>query len=122
MTESERTRLEADLEQDEEEVKRLCRRLEQKPDFGHGRGTARGHAWEMDLVRKQKIEARVTDLRRALDRLRDRAYGLCRHCGASINPDRIEILPATTLCVACARALTASPAGRTAAVHTIVVK
>ncbi|MFQ5854686.1 MAG: TraR/DksA C4-type zinc finger protein [Anaerolineae bacterium] len=36
--------------------------------------------------------------------MREGTYGRCDRCGAQIDPERLEILPATTLCAACARA------------------
>jgi RNA polymerase-binding transcription factor DksA len=37
----------------------------------------------------------------ALARLDDGTYGLCGACGQPIRPERLEILPAAALCVAC---------------------
>jgi len=37
----------------------------------------------------------------ALSRIDDGTYGLCGTCGGEISPQRLEILPAARLCVAC---------------------
>jgi RNA polymerase-binding transcription factor DksA len=37
-------------------------------------------------------------------------YGRCERCGSPIDPERLEILPATTLCADCARAESAKTA------------
>jgi len=37
----------------------------------------------------------------ALARLDDGSYGACARCGERIGPERLEILPAAALCVAC---------------------
>lgn len=122
MTIPDRRRLEADLRQVEEQLKTLELRLETRPEFGHSRGSARAYAWEMALARREITEARLERLRKALDRLREGDYGQCQRCGGFISPERLEILPVTTMCVTCAQELTQRAAGRTAAVHTPVVK
>lgn len=43
-------------------------------------------------------------IRAALGRLRSGEYGLCFSCGEEIAPERLDLLPETTLCVACAGA------------------
>ncbi len=40
----------------------------------------------------------------ALERLADRAYGVCLGCRKPISSDRLRVLPATRLCVRCAAA------------------
>lgn len=45
----------------------------------------------------------LEELDRALDRLERGAYGRCEGCGTPIPPERLEIRPATTTCVACAQ-------------------
>lgn len=41
-------------------------------------------------------------IRAALQRLRDGEYGFCTVCGTQINPERLDILPATPFCRNCA--------------------
>lgn len=48
------------------------------------------------------LSASISDIDRALSKLADGTYGLCDSCDAEIGPDRLEALPASTLCVACA--------------------
>lgn len=43
----------------------------------------------------------------ALERLDDGSYGTCATCREPISPERLEILPAAELCVACQSRLTA---------------
>jgi RNA polymerase-binding transcription factor DksA len=40
----------------------------------------------------------------ALDRIAAGTYGICAQCGASIVPERLEVLPHTPLCQDCAAA------------------
>ncbi|MFF3215799.1 TraR/DksA family transcriptional regulator [Streptomyces sp. NPDC002886] len=45
----------------------------------------------------------VHELDQALERLERGDYGQCEGCGAMIPPERLEIRPAATTCVLCAR-------------------
>jgi DnaK suppressor protein len=46
--------------------------------------------------------ARLVELEQAEARLRDGAYGRCEACGAEIGAERLEALPTTRRCIACA--------------------
>jgi RNA polymerase-binding transcription factor DksA len=105
---SRKKQLEAELQEAEEELQELTRRLDDKPEFGLGEGGADAHSWEMALARKERVIARVDALREALTKAREGTYGRCERCGAQIDPERLEILPATALCVDCARAVDTS--------------
>ena len=65
-----------------------------------------GHtiAWERQQVAAllAAARARLDELDRAARRIEDGTYGTCEACGAAIAPDRLEVLPTTTTCVACA--------------------
>lgn len=58
------------------------------------------------------IEVRISDIDGALERLELGVYGLCVGCGAAIGDQRIEALPATTVCRECAANPSARAAGR----------
>ncbi|MEU1464445.1 TraR/DksA C4-type zinc finger protein [Streptomyces sp. NPDC005727] len=45
----------------------------------------------------------LEELDRALERLEQGQYGRCEGCGETIPPERLEIRPAATTCVRCAR-------------------
>jgi|TARA_R100000501_G_C2548987_1_gene64466 RNA polymerase-binding transcription factor DksA len=51
-----------------------------------------GHSGELEIAR----------IRAALGRLRDGSFGLCTSCGEQIAADRLDILPETPVCRACA--------------------
>jgi DnaK suppressor protein len=104
---SKRKQLEAELQEAEEELQELNRRLDDKPEFGLGEGT-RAYTWEMTLARKERVKARIEALEEALAKVDEGSYGRCERCGAQIDPERLEILPATTLCVDCAQAESAA--------------
>jgi DnaK suppressor protein len=49
-----------------------------------------------------RSERRVADLEAALVRLLAGSYPDCERCGGEIGAERLEALPATTICVSCA--------------------
>lgn len=53
----------------------------------------------------QGLEARIRSLDRAIFMASKGTYGLCEKCGAPILPERLQIIPETTLCVHCASEL-----------------
>jgi DnaK suppressor protein len=54
---------------------------------------------EKDLSILEQVDARLTLVDRALQRLDDGTYGTCEVCGEPIGAERLEALPAATLCV-----------------------
>lgn len=57
---------------------------------------------ELELDRRQARE--MAALRAALERLDQNEFGFCGNCGDEINPKRLEIDLAATLCIDCANA------------------
>lgn len=104
-----RKQLEAELQEAEEELQELKRRLDDKPEFGLGEGNSGTYSWEMALARKERVMTRIEALREALTKVDEGSYGRCERCGSQIDPERLEILPATALCVDCAREENATP-------------
>jgi RNA polymerase-binding protein DksA len=56
---------------------------------------------EQELWLKDELHQRLYEIEHALKRIAEGTYGKCENCGAEIDPDRLEILPETTLCVPC---------------------
>lgn len=98
-----RKQLEAELNEAEEERQQIEEQLDDKPDFGLGEGATFANSWEMALARKEDVEARIEALKAALSRVENGTYGICQNCGNQIHPERLEILPTTTLCTPCAQ-------------------
>lgn len=65
-----------------------------------------GHtiAWERQQIAALLAEARATlaDIDAALQRLDDGRYGTCTACGRQIGSERLDALPAASVCVDCA--------------------
>jgi RNA polymerase-binding transcription factor DksA len=101
---AEREKLEHELARAQTELLLIKQKLEEKGDFGLGQGASTVYEWEMNLALRETAEARIRSIKAALDRLDQGTYGICQVCGQAIDPDRLEILPHTTLCVRCAQA------------------
>lgn len=101
---AERKNLEKELARAEEELALINQKLEEKGDFGLGQGASTVYEWEMNLALRESAQTKIKSIKMALDRLDQGHYGLCEVCGQPIDPDRLEILPHTTLCVRCAQA------------------
>lgn len=54
---------------------------------------------EKDLSILENVEAELTDIEHALQRLNDGTYGICEACGRPIDSERLEAMPATRLCL-----------------------
>ncbi|MEU6988836.1 TraR/DksA C4-type zinc finger protein [Streptomyces sp. NPDC046324] len=50
-----------------------------------------------------QVREHMEELDRAVERLERGEYGRCEGCGERIPPERLEIRPAATTCVSCAR-------------------
>lgn len=100
-----RKRLEAELRQAEQELAELDDRLAQRPQIELGEGSAGVDLWEMALARRKEVANRAKELRAAMEKETAGSYGRCERCGQFIVPERLEVLPETTLCASCARAL-----------------
>ena len=53
-----------------------------------------------EIARETQVS--IQHLKAALQRLEDGSYGICGSCGEDISPQRLEVIPETTLCVNCA--------------------
>lgn len=58
-----------------------------------------------DLARHRDLQRALADIDAALARLEDGTYGYCQRCGRPIPRERLEALPATAYCLACAEEL-----------------
>lgn len=60
---------------------------------------------ELDEGLEEDARARLREVEEALARIESGEYGKCRVCGREIPPERLEVVPWTTLCVDDARKL-----------------
>ena len=100
---SERKRLKEELARAQDELEMLNRRLNRRPDFGPGTGNPGAYSWEMAMARSARVADHIEELQEAIERVSEGEYGQCEICGQTIDPERLEIVPTTTLCARCAR-------------------
>ncbi|HBY99431.1 MAG: TraR/DksA C4-type zinc finger protein [Ardenticatenaceae bacterium] len=98
-----RARLLREREATLDELERIRRdRDEYEADFGMGEGDPGIVEREKATLLISQYDHRLTQIDAALAQIDAGTYGLCTSCGEPINPERLEILPFTTLCVTCA--------------------
>jgi RNA polymerase-binding transcription factor DksA len=100
---SERERLEQALEDTLAEIEQLNKKLEDKADYGLGKGGSTIYEWEFNLARRQSLEAKAKSIRDALRKMQKGHYGVCEVCGQKIDAERLAVLPHTSLCIKCAQ-------------------
>jgi RNA polymerase-binding transcription factor DksA len=44
---------------------------------------------------------KLKDIDEALERIKNKNYGICEECLSAINPNRLKIIPYTSLCIKC---------------------
>jgi RNA polymerase-binding protein DksA len=55
----------------------------------------------MNLSLMRSLERKLQSVEHVLSVLDRGKYGLCEECGQPIEPDRLKVLPDTTLCIKC---------------------
>jgi DnaK suppressor protein len=103
MRDSLRQALTAQLQAAWRELEQLDQRLQQKAEYGPGKGDPAIYEWELTLALREQAKAKVETTQHALQKLDEGTYGICERCGATINPERLEIVPLASLCIKCAR-------------------
>lgn len=96
--------LQRELDETQAQIAALEAALEDKPDYGLGRGASGVARWELNRVLLQRLKERAASLEQTLSQVDEATYGICEQCGQPIHPDRLAVLPHTTVCVRCARA------------------
>jgi DnaK suppressor protein len=98
-----RARLAAERTEVEEELEALRARLETKGDYELGEGDPMIYQWELNLALRDRAEQHLAEIDQALDQLNKGGYGRCERCGGPIDPERLAVLPHTTVCGKCAQ-------------------
>ena len=96
--------LQRELDSVRTQITALERKLEERPDYGLGQGAPAVTQWELNQAMVRQLRKRVVKIEDMLSPAVDNAYGICERCSKPIHPDRLAILPDTTVCVQCALA------------------
>jgi DnaK suppressor protein len=107
-----RKRLQEDKERLEEQIEDYERDLEEarltesSSDRSPDPGNAEASSMKLEYAKELSIEQNTVDLldkaNRALARIDAGTYGICESCGNAIPVERLDVLPYSTICVACA--------------------
>ena len=100
---TEREVLEKELARTRAKLDQLRENLQHKADYGLGTGGATIYEWEFQLDLRENLQQKARSIEAALRKLDDGAYGVCERCHGPISPERLAVLPHTTLCINCAR-------------------
>jgi DnaK suppressor protein len=66
-----------------------------------GEGTTEAVERISSTAAARSIAAALAEVDRALEKVVEGTYGVCDECELSISPERLEAMPAATLCVTC---------------------
>lgn len=100
--------LKSQLETQREELKAELTTFESEPNDGMGYSTHPADdgsiAFEQaaNLAIRQNTERLLYQVERALFRMDEGTYGICRECGKRIDDARLIAIPYTRLCIDCA--------------------
>lgn len=95
--------LKKELERIESQINKLDSAIDAEPDYGLGEGDPAVTQREVDRALLASLKERQETLGRAIEEMSNGTYGICEKCGDPIHPDRLDILPDTTMCVQCAQ-------------------
>lgn len=95
--------IQRELEELREQIAALETAVEEKPDYGIGKGDPAITRRELDQAMLAELKERAARLEWQASRISDGTYGICERCGKTIDADRLAVLPDTNLCVECAR-------------------
>ena len=102
-----RHELETRLDQTRERLEALARPPERGTAQGFGKrvgdGTTEAVRRLTDIGVGGSLERVMARTERALTKLDEGTYGICDVCGEPIPPGRLQALPESVLCVACAK-------------------
>lgn len=101
--EQQRVTLQEELASLQDQIETLEEALETRPEYGMGKGDPAITQWELDQAMLKRLQDKSEKLEQALERLEEGNYGICERCGKRINPNRLAVLPDTTICVSCAQ-------------------
>ncbi len=99
--ETERTRLNAELDALQEPMPSDVERREGSPFGKREEEAAESADLDKRLALQQRIKEQLAEVEHALAKFEKGTYGFCDRCGAPIDPARLEALPQASLCLKC---------------------
>ncbi len=105
LTAAERKKLEEDRKQTQTELVRLREYMKAEPEPTDDEVDLGVYEREKNLALARRLEKKIEEINRALETAKKGTYGICERCSKPINPERLKVLPETTLCVKCKNTL-----------------
>jgi DnaK suppressor protein len=99
--ESERKRLNGELEQLKSSVRPADERREGSPFGKREEEATESFELERRLTLEKRLMEQLAGVEHALQKFEAGTYGLCDNCGKPIPPARLEALPQASLCLEC---------------------
>ncbi len=62
--------------------------------------------YSKDLTVERTLEASLRDVKKALERIEDGTYGICKYCGKQIDEKRLMARATSTSCIDCKKLFT----------------
>ncbi len=62
--------------------------------------------YSKDLTVERTLESSLRDVKKALERLHEGTYGICKYCGKPIDNKRLMARPTSTSCIDCKKLFT----------------
>lgn len=78
------------------------------PQFGDkdDENAAEVETYSTNLTLERTLESALRDINKALGRMKDGTYGVCKYCNENIDPKRLMARPTSTSCINCKKRLT----------------
>ena len=95
--------LQRELDEVKIQISALAKTLEERPDYGLGKGSPAVVRREVDRALLRRLRRRAESLEQALSRLSSGLYGICTQCGGPIHPERLMVMPDAESCIDCAQ-------------------
>jgi RNA polymerase-binding transcription factor DksA len=57
--------------------------------------------YSTNLTLERTLESQLRDVEKALARIADGSYGICKYCGKNIDEKRLRARPASSSCIEC---------------------
>jgi len=99
--EAERKRLAEELEQLEASASSTNERREGSPFGKREEEATEALELEKRVVLEKRIKEQTAGVEHALHKFEEGTYGFCDSCGQPIDPERLEAIPAASLCIKC---------------------
>jgi len=78
------------------------------PEYGdhNGENASEVASYDNNLSVRNTLEKELRDIKKALKRIEDGTYGICKYCNKPIEKKRLLARPTSSACISCKKTLT----------------